>query len=143
MYVLAVARRAGSAIVFGVLFGILGLLVSDWTYPGLVAPMSLMVMMVGVFSASAAFIGYLKPEARRSVILAGFFFAVAGGLVGAWLGFWYGEIQYPEGVRNVRFVFSPSLKTPPVFAFINGATLGSTLSGGVYYALRLWRFREI
>ena len=36
MYALAVAIRAGSAIVFGVLFGILGLLVSDWTYPGLV-----------------------------------------------------------------------------------------------------------
>jgi hypothetical protein len=44
--------------------------------------MWLMVMMVGVFSASAAFIGYLKPEARRSVILAGFFFAGTGGLVG-------------------------------------------------------------
>ena len=43
----------------------------------------------------------------------------------------------------MRFVFSPSLKTPPVFGFINGATLGSTLSGGVYYALRLWRFREL
>ena len=54
MYALAVAIRAGSAIVFGVLFGILGLLVSDWTYPGLVAPMWLMVMMVGVFAGVRA-----------------------------------------------------------------------------------------
>ena len=85
------------------------------------------------------------PETRSASIsdIGGFFFAVAGGFIGAGLGFWYGETQYPDGVRNVRFVFSPSLKTPPVFAFINGATLGSTLSGGVYYALRLWRFREI
>jgi hypothetical protein len=143
MYALAVAIRSGTAIVFGVLFGIAGLLVADWVYPGLVAPMWLMVMMVSVFSAIAAFLCYLKPEARRSVMWVGLCLVIAGGIIGAWLGFWYGEVRYPDGVRNVRFVFSPSLTTPPVFAFINGATLGSTLTGGVYYAIRLWKYREL
>lgn len=143
MYVLSLAIRGGVSIVFGVLLGLAGLLMSKVVYPGLVPPMWLMVTMVGVFSACAAFVSYLKPESRRDVVLLGLFLVSVGGLLGAWAGFWYGEVQYPDGVRNVRFVFSPSLTSPPVFAFINGATLGSTVTGGAYYAFRLWKYREL
>lgn len=143
MYVLSVVIRSGISIVFGVLFGVAGLLFSNLVYPGLVPPMWLLVTMVGVFSATAGFISFLKPESRRNVVLVGLFLVLVGGMAGSWAGFWYGEVQYPEGVRNVRFVFSPSLKTPPVFAFVNGATLGSTAAGGLYYAFRLWKYREL
>ena len=143
MYFLALVLRSGVALVFGVLFGIAGLLVTNSVWPGPVAPMWLMVCMVGGFSASAAFAGYLKPEARWRVMWLGLLFVMAGGFLGAWLGFWYGQAAYPEGVRNIRFVFAPDLKSPPVFAFINGATVGATLLGGLYYGLRVWRYREL
>ena len=143
MYFLALALRAGVALVLGVLFGIAGLLVANIVWPGVVAPMWLMVCMVGGFSATAAFAGYLKPEARWRVMWIGLLVVLAGGIIGAWLGFWYGEVVYPDGVRNVRFVFSPSLKSPPVFAFINGASIGATLLGGLYYGVRVWRYREL
>lgn len=134
--------RGGLGLVLGVLLGIGGLILAFWITPGLTPPIWVLVFMTGVGSGVAASLAWLKPEASRKVMMYGMLLAFAGGIVGAGLGFLYGKVFYPDGVRNVVFVAS-TLRSPPVFTWVNGATLLSTGFAAIYYWIRLWRYHEI
>lgn len=134
--------RGGLGIILGVLLGVGGLIIAFWVLPGLTPPIWALVSFTGMGAGVAAFLSWLKPEAPRRVILTGLFLAFLGGIVGAWLGFMYGKAFYPDGVRNVAFVAS-TMRSPPVFTWVNGAVLFSTGLASVYYGIRLWRYHEV
>jgi hypothetical protein len=54
-----------------------------------------------------------------------------------------GDVFYPEGVRNERLVAYGDFRSPPNMARIVWSTIGSTLTGGVYYVFRAWRYHEV
>lgn len=143
MEIFAMAIRGGLSLLFGLLLGIASLLITRSIVPGLSISMDMLVWAAAVAATVAAFLGWLKPESGRRIILIGLALALVGGIIGSWLGFWYGEIAYPDGVRNVRMIASGNLRSPAVWTFITGAAIFSTAFGAVYYGFRLWRYREV
>ena len=141
--IFAITIRGGLGFILGLFFGVAGLFLALTAIPGLTPPVWTMVVLAGVGSSVAAFLSWLKPESNWKIKVIGLALAVAGGLAGAGLGYLWGQIVYPEGVRNVRFVAYGDLKSPAVFTFILGATLLSSLLGGAYYAFRLFRYNEV
>lgn len=142
-WAIALALRGGLGILFGVLMGIMGFLGVWWLVPGFFTPpMWLLVNTAGLAASIAGFLAWYKPEATRRVSLVGLALALAGGIAGAWLGYWYGTVAYPGGVRNVLLV-ATTLRSPAVMPFITGAALFSTFFGSIYYAFRLWRYHEV
>ena len=139
----AIAIRGGMGFIFGLLFGMAGLLLALVVVPGLVPPIWTLVVLAGAGSGVAGFFSWFKPEANWKVKTIGLLLALAGGLAGAGLGYVWGQISYPEGVRNVRFVAYGDLKSPAVFTYIVGATALSSVLGGIYYAFRLLRYNEV
>ena len=139
----AIALRGGLAFILGLVFGIAGLLIARAVIPGLVPPVWTVVVMAGAGSGIAGYLSWFKPEANWKVKTIGLVLALGGGLIGAGLGFVWGQISYPEGVRNVRFVAYGDLKSPAIFTYIVGATALSSVLGGVYYAYRLLRYNEV
>ncbi|MDP6451876.1 MAG: hypothetical protein QF898_01095 [SAR202 cluster bacterium] len=142
-YMFAIGLRGGLAIIFGLLFGIAGLVITFWVIPGLYTPpMWLLVFPIGVSSSFAVFLAYFKPETPWRILAIGLLIAVAGGLIGGWFGFFYAKIAYPDGVRNVLLV-SRSVRSPAIMPFITFATIFSTILGGLYYGFRAWRYHEV
>ena len=141
--VFAIAIRGGMGFIFGLLFGIGGLILALVVVPGLIPPVWTLVVLAGAGSGIAAFFSWFKPETNWKVKTIGLALALAGGLAGAGLGFLWGQISYPEGVRNVRFVAYGDVTSPAVFTYIVGATALSSVMGGIYYAFRLLRYNEV
>ena len=139
----AIALRGGLGFIFGLVLGIGGLIFALAVIPGLVPPIWTLVVLAGAGSGIAAFFSWFKPEANWKVKTIGLVLALAGGVAGAGLGFLWGQVAYPEGVRNVRFVAYGDLRSPAVFTYIVGATALSSLLGGAYYAFRLFRYNEV
>ena len=143
-YMIAVGVRSGLGLIFGFFMGITALIVSFWVLPGLYTPPFWMILIiVSIGCTASAFLAYFKPETTSRTILVSLLVAAAGAYIGAWIGFAWGEIFYPEGVRNVRLLAYGDVRSPPVIAFITWSTLGSTVSGGIYYVLRAWRYHEV
>ena len=143
-YIIALVIRAGLGLIFGVLAGILGLVVTLWVKPGFyVPPMWLLVLAVAAGCTISGFLTYYKPETAWRVLVNTLLIAIAGALTGSFFGFWWGEVFYPEGVRNERLVGYGDIRTPPVMAFVTWAAVGSTLTGAIYYAFRAWRYHEV
>ena len=142
-YILALGLRGGIGLIFGILFGIAGLVFTFWVIPGFYTPpMWLLVVSTGFASSIAGFLAFLKPETRWRVIGTGFALAVIGGMIGAWIGYVYAQIVYPEGVRNVLLV-SRSVRSPAIMPYITFASIFSTGIGAVYYGLRAWKYHEV
>ncbi len=139
----SIAIRGGMGFIFGLLLGIGGLFLALTAIPGLVPPIWTVVVLAGAGSGVAAFLSWLKPETNWKVKTIGLILALAGGLAGAGLGYVWGQISYPDGVRNVRLVAYGDLKSPAVFTYIVGATALSSILGGVYYTFRLLRYNEV
>lgn len=139
----AITIRGGLGFIMGLFFGVGGLFLALTAIPGLTPPVWSMVALAGAGSSVAVFLSWLKPESNWKIKAIGLLLAVVGGLAGAGLGFLWGQISYPEGVRNVRFAAYGDLKSPAVFTFILGATLLSSLLGGVYYTFRMMRYNEV
>ena len=140
---IALAIRGGLAFVFGILFGMAGLVITFWVIPGLyVPPLWMLVFSTGIPASIAGFLAYFKPETKWRVLVIGFAIAVGGGVVGAWFGFFYAKVFYPDGVRNVLLV-SRSLRSPAIMPFITFASVFSTILGGLYYGFRAWRYHEV
>lgn len=143
-YMIAIGVRAGIGLLFGFFMGITALIVSFWVLPGLYTPPLWMILVIVTIGCSAAgFLAYFKPETGRRTMLIALLVAAVGAYVGAWLGYGWGEIFYPEGVRNVRLIAYGDVRSPPVMSFITWSTIGSTLSGGIYYVFRAWRYHEV
>ena len=143
-HVVALGIRGGLGFIFGVLFGIAGLMLTFWAVPeGWVPPIWLVVIVTGVGASIAGFLAWLKPESPWRVMWLGLLLALAGGVAGAWLGYLYGEVVYPEGVRNVQLISTGRLQSPAVVAFITGAAIFTTAVGSIYYGFRLWRYHEV
>ena len=142
-YMFAIGIRGGLAFILGILFGIAGLLVTFWVIPGLYVPkMWQLVFATGASSSIAVFLAYIKPETTWRVLAIGLLIAVVGGLIGAWFGFFYAKVFYPDGVRNVMLV-SRSLRSPAIMPYITFASVFSTVLGGMYYGFRAWRYHEV
>ena len=142
VFFVAIGVRGGLGFLFGVLFGIFGLIVTQWVIPGNWAPPMWMIVVVAAVSASSAgFLAWFKPESRWRVAAVGLGLALVGGIAGAWIGYWYSEIVYPEGVRNPQLV-ATTVRSTPVMPFVTFAAMFSTALGAVYYAFRLWRYNE-
>jgi hypothetical protein len=139
----AIAIRSGLSFLFGLLFGFGGLMVARSVIPGFSWSMEQLVWAAGIGAGIAGFLAWLKPEANRRIISIGFVLAIIGALAGSWLGYWYGEVAYPDGVRNVMFVSTGNLRSPAVWTFITGAAIFSTIFGAIYYGFRLWRYHEV
>ena len=143
-YIIAIGVRAGIGLLFGFFMGITALIVSFWVLPGLYTPPLWMILViVSVGCAAAGFLAYYKPETGRRIILLSLLVTAIGAYIGAWVGFGWGEIFYPEGVRNVRLIAYGDVRSPPVMSFITWSTIGSTISGGIYYVFRAWRYHEV
>ena len=139
-YVFALGIRGGLAFIFGMLFGVAGLLVTFWVIPGLYVPkMWQLVLATGASSSIAGFLAYYKPETSWRVLWIGLLIALVGGLIGAWFGLFYAKVFYPDGVRNVMLV-SRSLRSPAIMPFITCASVFTTILGGAYYGFRALRY---
>ena len=114
-----------------------------WVIPGFYTPpMWMLVMTTGSASSIAGGLAFLKPEATWRVMSTGLALALVGGIVGAWIGFVYAQIVYPEGVRNVMLV-SRSVRSPAIMPYITFASIFSTGIGAAYYGFRAWRYHEV
>ena len=143
-YMLAVAVRAGLGLIFGVLLGIVALIVTFWVVPGLYTPPIWMLILTTALGCTVSgFITYFKPETARSTMVKSLLIVLVGAYIGGWFGFGWGEVFYPEGVRNERLVAYGDIRSPPVMAFIAWAAVGSTIAGAIYYIYRAWRFHEV
>jgi hypothetical protein len=71
-------------------------------------------LSVGFGCGLAAFICFLKPEAKMTINLTTFVIACLSGILGGYLG---SILADPEGVRNVRLV-ARSLTSPDVTSFV-------------------------
>ncbi len=141
--ILAILIRGGLGLILGILFGIAGLVLARWIVPGLRVETWILVVMSGAGASVAGFLAFLKPEATWKVIWTGVALAFIGGIIGAWGGYGYGQIVYPDGVRNVQFVAYGDARSPAFVTFVTGAAVVSTAFHGIYYAYRLWRYHEV
>ena len=85
------------------------------------------------------FVSFFKPEVPSTVNVLNLSIALAGGLVGAWVGWSIGYIIYPEGVYNP----AAPIRTPPFVVSVLGASAGANILSWCFYAYRLLRYREI
>ena len=137
--IFALFIRAGLAVIFGFMFGMLFMVVSFWVSPqNIIPPMWALSLSVGFGCGLAAFICFLKPEAKRAINLTTFAVACLSGMLGGYLG---SLLADPEGVRNVRLVAS-SLTSPDVAPFVYMGTIISTTFTSAWYAYRLWLYNE-
>ena len=104
--------------------------------------MWMLVFVTGTGSSVAGFLAYFKPETNWKIVAIGFLFAVGGGVIGAWFGYFWAQAFYPDGVRNVLLV-ARSVRSPAIMPFITWASIFTTVLGGVYYAYRAWRYHEV
>ena len=144
-YVLAVTVRAGLGFLFGLFMGIAGLITAALVAPGglFSMPLWLLVLSIAIGCSVSGTMSYYKPESNWSTIGKTVAIVGAGALIGAWIGVWWGDVFYPEGVRNERLVAYGDFRSPPNMARIIWSALGSTLTGGLYYGFRAWRFHEV
>lgn len=141
---IAAGIRVGLGFLLGLLFGIMGLVFTFWVVPGNYAPpLWLIVIVTGIATSFAGFLAFFKPESPWRVVAIGFALAMVGGIVGAWIGFGYAKLAYPDGVRNIYLVSTPDLRSPAVMPFITGAALSATALGAIYYIFRFRRYREM
>ena len=119
--------------VFGLYFG--------WfiTPPGPTLPSALLVTFTGIGAGMGGFVSYFKPDVQRSVHGTNLVVALAGGLIGAWVGWSLGHVMYPEGVYNP----AAPIRTPPFIVAVIGASAGANILSWGLYTYRLVRFREI
>jgi hypothetical protein len=142
-YLFAIGLRSGLALLFGVLFGIAALVLFFFVLPGLYTPpMWMLVFVTGAGSSVAGFLAYFKPETNWKIVATGFLFAMGGGVIGAWFGYFWAQAFYPDGVRNVLLV-ARSVRSPAIMPFITWASIFTTVLGGGYYAFRAWRYHEV
>ena len=144
-YVLAVSVRAGLGLLFGLLLGMAGLIIAALVNPGGLYSMPLwaLVTSIAIGCSISGTLSYFKPETDWVTLAKAIAIVVAGAWIGAWIGVWWGDVFYPEGVRNERLVAYGDFRSPPNMARIMWSAIGSTLTGGVYYAFRAWRYHEV
>lgn len=144
-YVLAVSVRAGLGFLFGLFLGIAGLITAAIVVPGglFSMPLWVLVLSIAIGCSISGTISYYKPENDWATLAKTVAIVAAGALIGAWIGVLWGEVFYPEGVRNERLVAYGDFRSPPNMARIIWSAIGSTVTGGLYYAFRAWRFHEV
>ena len=137
--IFALFIRAGLAAIFGFMFGTMFMIGTFWVIPPIIIPpMWALSLSVGFGCGLAAFICFIKPEAKISVNILTFSIASLTGILGGYLG---SILADPEGVRYVRVVAS-SITSPDVAPFVYMGTLLSTAATSVWYAYRLWLYNE-
>ena len=137
--IFALFIRAGLAAIFGFMFGTMFMIGTFWVIPPvIIPPMWVLSLSVGFGCGLAAFICFLKPEAKISINVLTFFVASLSGILGGYLG---SILADPEGVRNVRLVAS-SITSPDVAPFVYMGTFLSTAFKSAWYAYRLWLYNE-
>lgn len=144
-YIIAVTVRAGLGLLFGILLGMAGLIIAALVAPGglFAMPLWLLVTAIAIGCSISGIISYFKPETDMTTFAKTAAIVVVGAVIGAWIGVWWGEVFYPEGVRNERLVAYGDFRSPPNMARIMWSAIGSTVTGGLYYAFRAWRFHEV
>jgi hypothetical protein len=144
-YVLAVFVRSGLGLLFGLFMGLAGLIVAALVSPGGLysLPLWLLVTAIAIGCSISGSLSYYKPETSWDKVGKSVLIVVAGALIGAWIGVWWGDVFYPEGVRNERLVAYGDFRSPPNMARITWSAIGSTVTGGVYYMFRAWRYHEV
>lgn len=137
--IFALFIRAGLAAIFGFMFGTMFMIGTFWVIPPvIIPPMWVLSLSVGFGCGLAAFICFLKPEAKISINVLTFFVASLSGILGGYLG---SILADPEGVRNVRLVAS-SITSPDVAPIVYMGTFLSTAFTSAWYAYRLWLYNE-
>ena len=137
--IFALFIRAGLAAIFGFMFGSIFMIGTFWIIPQImIPPMWALSLSVGFGCGLAAFICFLKPEAKGVINLTTFAIACLSGMLGGYLG---SLLADPEGVRNVRLVAS-SLTSPDVAPFVYMGTFIATVFTSAWYAYRLWLYNE-
>ncbi len=144
-YVIAVSVRAGLGLLFGIMLGMAGLITAAVVVPGglFAMPLWLLVTAIAIGCSISGTVSYFKPETDWMTFGKTLAIVFAGAMIGAWIGVWWGEVFYPEGVRNERLVAYGDFRSPPNMARIMWSAIGSTVTGGLYYAFRAWRFHEV
>ena len=137
--IFALFIRSGLAAMFGFMFGTMFMIATFWVIPSsVVPPMWALSLSVGFGCGLAAFICFIKPEARLLINLITFIVACISGILGGYIG---SMLADPDGVRNVRLVAS-SITSPDVAPFVYMGTLISTTFVSGWYAYRLWVYNE-
>ncbi len=136
----AIVVRAVFGILLGLLLSVAGFF-AGWfsSPPSATLPILFLVCGSGLGAAAGGFIGWLKPEAARTVIGIHLGLALMGGLAGAWVGWELGPVLYPEGLYRPGGTF----RAPPFVVAVVAAAVGANLPTSGFYLLRMWRHREI
>ena len=137
--IFALFIRAGLAAIFGFMFGTMFMIGTFWVIPPIIIPpMWVLSLSVGFGCGLAAFVCFIKPEAKISINVLTFVIASLSGIFGGYLG---SILADPEGVRNVRLV-ATSFTSPDVAPFVYMGTFLSTVFTSAWYAYRLWWYNE-
>lgn len=142
-FFLAMSLRGGISFILALIFAFAGFVVAGATGHSVATDLGWFIWGSALGAGAAVFFAWLKPESPYRIMLIGLAIALVGGILGSWLGLWYGEAAYPDGVRNTRFAFSSDARSPANWTFIFGAALLSSIFGAVYYGFRLWRYNEV
>ena len=136
----AMGVRVAFGILLALFLGVFGLYFGWFiTPPGPTLPSALLVTFAGIGAGMGGFVSYFKPDVQRSVHGTNLVVALAGGLIGAWVGWSLGHVMYPEGVYNP----AAPIRTPPFIVAVIGASAGANILSWGLYTYRLVRFREI
>ena len=136
----AIAIRTVFGLLLGMFLSVAGFY-AGWfsSPPGPTLPASFLILGSGLGAAAGGFIGWLKPEAARTVIVVHLGLALMGGLAGAWVGWELGPLLYPEGLYRP----GDTSRAPPFMVAVVVASIGGNLLTSGFYLLRMWRHREI
>ena len=136
----AMGVRVAFGILLALFLGVFGLYFGWFiTPPGPTLPSALLVTFAGIGAGMGGFVSYFKPDVQRSVHGTNLVVALAGGLIGAWVGWSLGHVMYPEGMYNP----AAPIRTPPFIVAVIGASAGANILSWGLYTYRLVRFREI
>jgi hypothetical protein len=120
------------------LLGLVGFLVGWFVSPGGAAISTpILLGAIGVLAGLGGFVAWLNPDVARPVLFLALGIALLGGLAGAWLGFFYGELFQPG--RSFEWT---SPQAPRLVVTIVGAGVGANILPILFYVYRLWRYRE-
>lgn len=139
-FLTAYLLRAFVAFMLAAILGMLGLVVSWMAWPpdsGAGSLLAFRLVGIGVGAGMGGLGGWLKPDWPMPLVLLTLVLAVAGGMVGTFLGMEYGSAASAQVPHPYQAAQSSTLST------VVGAALGAMLLPSLLHTYLAWRRREL